>query len=208
MRDKRTVEHPQPTEPLEPKTIVRALRRHTGQTQQAAADKSGVLSRDEFSRIEIGRIKASSARAQAGLGRAFDLRVETIADLLEGKITLEEAIARIGERDSPAGSARLSDRPEWKESNLVAEAQALYRQMHGPSSPEVWTRLASVLDSGAFPRPLTPGFLAQVAHALAIALPEAAPEPAPGAARTDAPKGRPFHLRTRRFGRRWRSRVP
>jgi transcriptional regulator with XRE-family HTH domain len=200
MREAPTVEPPQPPGAPEAKVIVRALRRHTGQTQEAAADKSGVLGRDEFSRIETGRILATSSRARTGLARAFDLRVETMSDLLDGHISLEEAIRRIGERERPVGSPRLSDRPEWKTTNVLAEAQALHRQMYGSSSPALWAQLAEVLDSAPFPRPLTPGFLASVAHALALpaqpwpgAEPARQSEPEPhatGTIRTANPRAR------------------
>lgn len=170
---------PPPAEPTEPGEIVRALRRHTRLTQEKAAAKSEELSANEFARIETGWNQCTSGRMRIGLARAFDLKVQTMADLLDRKIGLAEALRRIGETNKPGAAAQcLGDRPEWKSTPLVEEARALYKQIYGPSRPEVWARLADVLDSGPFPRPLTPAFLVHVAHALAVSEPELDPNAA------------------------------
>jgi hypothetical protein len=147
-------------------------------TQAQAAEKSLELTRDDFARLETGIAKGTSARVRMALARCFRLRITTVSELLDGQISLEEAIERIGEPDLPA-SPRLVDRPEWRD--VLPKAVELHRQFFGPCNPAVWAQLGQhVLDSVLYPRPLTPAFLARLAHAVLPELPEPPPLPEPG----------------------------
>src|SRR5262249_40650428 len=124
-----TTSDPQPR-PGGPPTVaemLRALRKRAGLTQADAAAKGGVT-RDHIALLETGRNQASSARTRAALARAFELHDDTLADLLDGKLELAQALDRVGERRQ-ARSRRLADRDEWP--RVLAAARALHTQFYG-----------------------------------------------------------------------------
>lgn len=70
--------------------VVRKLRTELGLSQEALAEKAGLL-REEVSNVETGRNKASSARIRDGLARGFGLSLEDFKELVEGQLTVSRA---------------------------------------------------------------------------------------------------------------------
>src|SRR5690349_8515441 len=72
---------------------VRSLRDALQLTQQQLADL-GKLTRDEVSRIEIGRNKCTSGRIRRGLAAGFGLTLEDAFAFIEGRLSVEDAKRR------------------------------------------------------------------------------------------------------------------
>jgi len=147
-----------------------ALRELFGLTQDQVAERGGFKDRTQVTLAETGWNASSTRGSQEKLARAFQLWPETIADLLDGQISPSQAHARAGESllERPATpvtrSARLRDRPEW--STVLPQAQVTMTTIHGAVPAASWETLGEVLDSAPFPRPLTVGFLVNLAQAL------------------------------------------
>ena len=146
-----------------------ALRELFGLTQDQVAERGRFKYRTDVPRVEGGWNAGTSRSTHEAFGRAFDVWPETIADLLDGHISPGQAHARAGESliERPVAitrSPRLRDRPEW--SAVLPLAQATMAAIHGAVPPSLWETLGEVLDSAPFPRPLTVGFLVNLAQAL------------------------------------------
>lgn len=77
----------------EPGERVRALRIARGMTQKQFAALGG-LRRTEISRVETGANKASSHATRSALARAFGLSIEDTDALLDGSLSVDEAMRR------------------------------------------------------------------------------------------------------------------
>jgi transcriptional regulator with XRE-family HTH domain len=142
---------------------VRALRLRLGLTQEELGARSG-LPRTKIVEIESGTNKAGSWAIRRGLAIGFRLRVETLADLLDGALSVDDAErrARAGEGDTTSG--RLHDRPEWP---TVLRAA---REAAGVTDPDLgqedFERVGLLYNGEAIPRSLTPRMILQLARAL------------------------------------------
>lgn len=73
---------------------VRGVRKALGLTQEDLATMSGVDDRTRIAAIEGGRIKAKSPEMRRRLAQGFGLAIGDVADLLEGQLSVDEAVAR------------------------------------------------------------------------------------------------------------------
>jgi transcriptional regulator with XRE-family HTH domain len=145
---------------------VRALRKRVDLTQAQVAERAG-LDRVEVSQIEGGKNSCGSWRVRAGLARAFGVRVDTVADYLDGAIGLQDVLDRRAAGES-SGNMRavkcLLSRPEWAAALAAAQAAAAV------TDPEIvqadWVRVSQLYDGPSVPNPLTPRLILQLARAL------------------------------------------
>lgn len=148
---------------------LRAFRQAVGLTQEELAERAD-LDRVEVARIENGWNQGTSTRICFGLARAFRLWPETMEAVLAGELAASAAQDRVGEADlkeratPTTRSPRLRDRPEW--GPVLAEAKVLAKHFYGTIADDVWESVGDVQDSLPFPRPLTPAFVANLAHAI------------------------------------------
>lgn len=122
------------------------------------------LPRTKVVEVETGTNKAGTWAIRKGLATGFRLRVETMAGLLDGAITVDDAerLARSGEGDAVSG--RLTTRAEWEE--VLAAARAAAEVTDPDLRQEDFERAGRLYDGDAVPRPLTPRLLVQLARAL------------------------------------------
>jgi transcriptional regulator with XRE-family HTH domain len=81
---------------MELKERLRALRKELDLTQEQLADR-GDLERVEVVNLESGRNQATSIRILKGLARGFRLTLQDAMDLIDGKLSVQEARSRSGQ---------------------------------------------------------------------------------------------------------------
>ena len=69
------------------------LRERRGLTQQAAAIKSGILSREEITKLETGVTLGSTTRFQQGISRAYGVPLELVEAYLRGDRELDDVLS-------------------------------------------------------------------------------------------------------------------
>lgn len=74
----------------------KALRELLELTQDDVAAASGILRREEISKLESGKLKGTTARTREGLARGFGVPEKVLDDLLEGRITAKQAAEAVG----------------------------------------------------------------------------------------------------------------
>lgn len=122
------------------------LRKARGMTQEAAAKASGSLARTEITKLETGYSKASTARVQTAIARAYSVPVELVEPYLHGRIELEDFLSHGG----PGGYARFGNLEaalayhgdRWSAPTIAATRAYALTQVSDPEGPE-W---ASLLD--------------------------------------------------------------
>jgi transcriptional regulator with XRE-family HTH domain len=72
--------------------VVLQLRERLGLTQSELAKRAG-LDRVEIAKLEMGANKATTERMRAALAQGFGLSREVLANVLEGRISVDEAVA-------------------------------------------------------------------------------------------------------------------
>lgn len=80
---------------VELKERMRALRVALKLTQEQLADR-GELERVEISNLESGRNQATSTRILKGLAKGFELSLQDMADVIDGALSVDEAVRRRG----------------------------------------------------------------------------------------------------------------
>ncbi len=116
---------------MRPGDLVKRLREALDISQETTAARSGgKLTRDDLSKIEMGRNKATSDRVRAGLAEAAGVTRDEIADYLDERIPLEQLLAqraaRATGRAEPAAAPAtptFRNHPRWID--LCAEAKRL-----------------------------------------------------------------------------------
>lgn len=83
--------------------LVRALRVELGLSQEAAAERAGIL-RTELSTVENGRNKASSYEMRIALSKAFDLSHDVLDNYLSGRADLAATACHSGLKASGAAA--------------------------------------------------------------------------------------------------------
>lgn len=142
---------------------VRALRQRMGLTQERLGELCD-LPRTKIVEIESGTNKAGSWMIRRRLATGFRLHVETMADLLDGVITVDEAELRARAGEGGARSGRLRERPEWPEALVTASAAA---SVTDPDlRQEDFDRVGLLYDGDALPRTLSARILVQLTRAL------------------------------------------
>lgn len=142
---------------------VRALRQLLGWTQDRLASGSG-LARTKIVEIENGANAATTWRIRKGLADAVGVRVETMADLLDGAIEPAEVVRRREAGTEKAVVGRLRDRPEWAATSAAAQAAAAVTDPDLAAAS--FERVGSLYDGEAIPT-LTPRLILQLCRALA-----------------------------------------
>jgi transcriptional regulator with XRE-family HTH domain len=132
-------------------------------TQERLAEKAD-LPRTKIVEVENGDNKATSWHIRAGLARGFGVRIETVAGLLDGVLTVAEVERRAKSGEAAEGASRLSARSEWID--VLSKAKAAAEVTDPDVRQEDFERVGTLYDGEAFPRPLTPKLLINLASAL------------------------------------------
>jgi transcriptional regulator with XRE-family HTH domain len=110
--------------PMETGERILALRLALGLTQESVADKSdGSIRRADMPKAEKGQNAAKTDRWRKGLATAFGLTRDDVADYLEGRLSLEEAVRRCGTK--PAAMATGTSFPNRDRAIASARAEGL-----------------------------------------------------------------------------------
>lgn len=142
---------------------MRALRQRLGLTQERLGELCD-LPRTKIVEIEANTNKAGSWMIRRRLATGFRLHVETMADLLDGEVTVDEAERRSREGEGAARGGRLHDRREWPD--VLATATAAASVTDPDLSQEDFGRVGLLYDGDALPRTLSARILVQLARAL------------------------------------------
>ena len=101
---------------------VRALRVALKLTQEQLADRSG-LERVEISNLESGRNQATSTRILKGLARGFELSLQDMSDVIDGELTVDEAVRRRGAPVAPKPPGNMREQAaELARADGIADA--------------------------------------------------------------------------------------
>lgn len=151
-----------PVNVITPGDRVRALRQLLGWTQDRLATASGIA-RTKVVEIETGANAATTWRIRKGLADAVGVRVETMADMLDGAVEPAEVLRRIQAGTEKAVVGRLRDRPEWQ--STLAAAQAAAAVTDPDLAAADFERVGLLYDGEPIPK-LTPRLILQLCRIL------------------------------------------